>query len=265
MLTACKQRSYLLSRGPRWYYVTDTTPGAVSVWGVSVQASVCPFGVCIQGGLCLGGLCPGGSQSKQVSVQEVSVHWVSVSRRSLSSGSLSQGCLSKRVSVRGKGLCPGGVCVQGCARFAEILSELTKTWSSGTTECGVWIGNCNVKVWKFTEHKLHNIWPSVKFQQNEHTPGGLCPVGGPNRDPSPPIWWTSGWYTSYWNIVFFQMFWKIHKSFYGATCFGLLATSALGFKIKVDSLTYMLLGHNGFLRCSSGATPADLWRPRIRI
>ena len=60
---------------------------------------------------------------------------------------------------------------QGCARFAEILSELTKTWSSGATECGVWIGNCNVKVWKSTEHKLHNIWRSLKFQQNEHTPG----------------------------------------------------------------------------------------------
>ena len=26
---------------------------------------------------------------------------------------------------------------RGCARFAEILSELTKTWSSGATECGV--------------------------------------------------------------------------------------------------------------------------------
>ena len=26
---------------------------------------------------------------------------------------------------------------QGCARFAEIASELTKTWSSGATECGV--------------------------------------------------------------------------------------------------------------------------------
>ena len=59
---------------------------------------------------------------------------------------------------------------QGCARFAEILSELTKTWSSGTTECRVWIGNCNVKVWKSTEHKLHNIWRSLKFQQNKHTP-----------------------------------------------------------------------------------------------
>ena len=26
---------------------------------------------------------------------------------------------------------------QGCAHFAEILSELTKTWSSGATECRV--------------------------------------------------------------------------------------------------------------------------------
>ena len=59
---------------------------------------------------------------------------------------------------------------QGCARFAEILSELTKTWSSGATECRVWIGNCNVKVWKSTEHKLHKTWHSVKFHQNEHTP-----------------------------------------------------------------------------------------------
>ena len=65
---------------------------------------------------------------------------------------------------------PNTLLMLGCARFAEILSELTKTWSSGATECGVWIGNCNVKVWKSTEHKLHNIWRSVKFQQNEHTP-----------------------------------------------------------------------------------------------
>ena len=56
-------------------------------------------------------------------------------------------------------------------KFWQFSSELTKTWSSGATECGVWIGNCNVKVWKSTEHKLHNIWRSVQFQQNEHTPG----------------------------------------------------------------------------------------------
>ena len=56
-------------------------------------------------------------------------------------------------------------------KFWQFSSELTKTWSSGTTECRVWIGNCNVKVWKFTEHKLHNIWHSVKFQQNGHTRG----------------------------------------------------------------------------------------------
>ena len=46
-----------------------------------------------------------------------------------------------------------------------------KLGSSGATECGVWIGNCNVKVWKSTEHKVHKTWRSVKFQQNEHTPG----------------------------------------------------------------------------------------------
>ena len=54
---------------------------------------------------------------------------------------------------------------QGCARFAEIASELTKTWSSGATEFGVWIGNCNVKVWKSTEDKLHKIWNSKYFTQ----------------------------------------------------------------------------------------------------
>ena len=30
-----------------------------------------------------------------------------------------------------------GIILLGCAHFAEIWSELTKTWSSGTTECGV--------------------------------------------------------------------------------------------------------------------------------
>ena len=72
-----------------------------------------------------------------------------------------------------KFICCQMVISLGCARFAEILSELTKTWSSGATESRVWIGNCNVKVWKSTEHKLHNIWPSVNFQQNEHTPGNI--------------------------------------------------------------------------------------------
>ena len=36
-------------------------------------------------------------------------------------------------------------------KFWQFWSELAKTWSSGATECGVWIGNCNVKVWKSTE------------------------------------------------------------------------------------------------------------------
>ena len=51
-------------------------------------------------------------------------------------------------------------------KFGQFSSELTKTWSSGATECRVWIGNCNVKVWKSTEHKLHKIWRSLKFCVN---------------------------------------------------------------------------------------------------
>ena len=51
-------------------------------------------------------------------------------------------------------------------KFGQFSSELTKTWSSGATKCGVWIGNCNVKVWKSTEHKLHKIWRSLKFCVN---------------------------------------------------------------------------------------------------
>ena len=54
---------------------------------------------------------------------------------------------------------------RGCARFAEIACELTKAWSSGATEFWVWIGNCNVKVWKSTEDKLHKIWNSKYFSQ----------------------------------------------------------------------------------------------------
>ena len=61
--------------------------------------------------------------------------------------------------------------VQGCARFAEIWSELTKNWRSGATEFGVWVDNCNVKMWISTEQKLHNFWRSANFERNEHTPG----------------------------------------------------------------------------------------------
>ena len=51
-------------------------------------------------------------------------------------------------------------------KFGQFSSELTKTGSSGATECGVWIGNCNVKVWKCTQHKLHKIWRSLEFCGN---------------------------------------------------------------------------------------------------
>ena len=71
---------------------------------------------------------------------------------------------------------------RGCACFAEILSEFTKTRSSDTTECRVWIGNCNVKVLKSTEHKLQKIRRSLKFNQNDHTPGGPSPLGFANEN-----------------------------------------------------------------------------------
>ena len=62
----------------------------------------------------------------------------------------------------------------GVCSFCWNFEWTHKNLSSGATECRVWIGNCNVKVWKSTEHKLHNIWRSVKFRQNEHTPEN-CP------------------------------------------------------------------------------------------
>ena len=52
-------------------------------------------------------------------------------------------------------------------KFGQFSSELTKTWSSGATKCGVWIGNCNVKVWKSTEHKLQKMWCWLKFQMTQ--------------------------------------------------------------------------------------------------
>ena len=52
-----------------------------------------------------------------------------------------------------------------------------RSWSSGTTKFWVWIGNCNVKVWKSTEHKLHKMWNSnflPKFRKTSTPPGSLC-------------------------------------------------------------------------------------------
>ena len=114
----------------------------------------------------------------------------------------------------------------GCARFVEIASELTKTWSSGFTEFGVWIGNCNVKVWKSTEDKLHKIWNSKFFLSNfskTSTPlvglsqnlkhnylfclwrgsvfrgTGVCLMGIYIKADAPEILSTGGRYASYWN------------------------------------------------------------------
>ena len=44
--------------------------------------------------------------------------------------------------------------LQGVWDFAP---ERKETGSLGATESEVWTGNFNVKPWKFTKHKLHNI------------------------------------------------------------------------------------------------------------
>ena len=60
--------------------------------------------------------------------------------------------------------CPG-VC-SFCRNFDSFQVNSQKLGSSGATECRVWIGNCDLKVWKSTEHKLHKIWRSLKFCTN---------------------------------------------------------------------------------------------------
>ena len=51
-------------------------------------------------------------------------------------------------------------------KFGYYSRELKETGSSGATESEIWIGKFNVKAWKTTEHKLQNIWRSLKFCKN---------------------------------------------------------------------------------------------------
>ena len=67
-------------------------------------------------------------------------------------------------------------------KFWQFSSELTKTWSSGATECRVWIGNCNVKEIQENEHTPQRSWGKVIFSQASvilSTWGGLpqCMLG----------------------------------------------------------------------------------------
>ena len=125
--------------------------------------------------------------------------------------------------------------------FWQFSSEPTKTWSSGSTECRIWIGNCNVKVWKSTEHKLHKIWRCTQFQQNEHTPAP-CPYwwplvvntghlfkclhprnllvlasGGYGQKQADPFYWNSFlWYIwSFYNINCLQLLFDYWSRFNG--------------------------------------------------
>ena len=57
-----------------------------------------------------------------------------------------------------------------------------KLESSGATECEVGIGNLNVQAWKTTEHKLQEIWRSLKFCKNSGKrahPWFFSPSGNP--------------------------------------------------------------------------------------
>ena len=62
--------------------------------------------------------------------------------------------------------------------------------------------------------------------------------------------------------TFFKIFWGTQFLLWGHwyPCFGLLVTSALGFKARVDHplLACFVDVHNGFLRFTSGVTPANL-------
>ena len=148
------------------------------------------------------------------------------------SGSLSRG----RVFVQAEGLCPGGLCpgvsvsmkgkvsVQGGS-----LSKRVSVLGKGLCPGGVCVQEVSVQ-WKAPTET-----PPILY---DGPVGGTHPIG---------------------ILSCFKCFGRYISHFTGPhTCFGLLATSALGFKARVDSPIYMLLGHNGFLRYTSGATPADL-------
>ena len=70
-------------------------------------------------------------------------------------------------------------------KFAEILTcfhvNSEKLGSSGATECRVWTGNYNVKVWKSTDHKFHNIWRSLKFFTNSGKWAHTCDMWLSNK------------------------------------------------------------------------------------
>ena len=68
-------------------------------------------------------------------------------------------------------------------KVLHFLLKCAKTGSLGATESEVWIGNFNVKAWKTTEHKLHEICRSLKIWQNngKQAHPRLNPTGGINR------------------------------------------------------------------------------------
>ena len=59
------------------------------------------------------------------------------------------------------------------------------------------------------------------------------------------------------STFFIKNIWE-HQFFLCFHCFGLLVTSALGFKTRVVSLLACFVTCNGFFRFTSGVVPADL-------
>ena len=51
-------------------------------------------------------------------------------------------------------------------KFSHFSHECKQTGSLGATESEVWIGNFYAKASKTAEHKLHKMWPSLKFSKN---------------------------------------------------------------------------------------------------
>ena len=58
-----------------------------------------------------------------------------------------------------------------CQTWGVLILLKFQVNSQKLGEFWVWIANGNVKVWKSAEPKLHKIWHSTQFQQNEFTSG----------------------------------------------------------------------------------------------
>ena len=142
--------------------------------------------------------------------------------------------------------------VLGCARFAKILSELTKTWSSGATECKVWIGNCNVKVWKTTEHTLHKIWCSLKF----------CQISGKRTHPRNAHYKSFHTLILNWAVLGCACFAEMLQNCMACQVFGIMCSivsHALTLKLPIQTVLSLAPTCSVFWRATISAKRAHPW------